>query len=227
MANRLQHALRMDPGITKHVGWSRPSPTGDVCIALFSTRRHVRRRVKFGKKGEDVSKELDQILTAEELEEVREKGFNADRLFGMRNYRVHESVTLLGYNLAGSDLMYLGDVYLITTRDKRQFVFFQSPDAGRIVMSPPHGYVVRQDHPSHGTSFVFRPFQEQKEDPFMLMHRVRYEENVSAREVELKAMEALGWVDWNFSKENKGCVFFDERYWKDIWGKLNVWLPKE
>ncbi len=175
-----------------------------------------------------MSKTLDQILTAEELERVQKDGLNANPIFATVINSIDGPVTLLGHKPEKHhDPVYLGNLLLVTAIDDRQIVMFTSPIVGKQARGLPRGYVVRHDHPSYGTSFIVRPFQSQKEDPFVMIHRVRYEENVSAREVELKALNMHGWAEWNISKEIKGSVNFDAEQWKHIWDELNNWLPKE
>lgn len=176
-----------------------------------------------------MSNTLEEILKPDELARMREVGFNPDYLFGVGAYRV-SLISLIG-NKDGStaDNDIAGDLVRFTTSDGRSMVIF-CPVPG-IALNLPRGQVIRQDHPSHGTAFVFMPLPMNPNFvyvPFGIMRRVRYETGVSATEELMKERSMHGWFSWEASKGQPGgrLGFIQER-WTPIWEKLGEWMPKE
>ena len=176
-----------------------------------------------------MSKTLEQILTPDELARMREKGFDPDYIFGVGAYQV-SLVGLIG-NKAGPifETDVAGDLVRITTSDCRSMVMYY-PISGLSTFLP-HGHIVRQDHPSHGTAFVFMPLPMDPNIvyiPFGTMRRVRYEENVSAMEVMMMERNIHGWFSWEASKDQPGGrIDFTQERWTPIWEKLSEWTLNE
>ena len=176
-----------------------------------------------------MSNTLEEILKPDELARMRERGFDTEYLFGIGAFRA-SMISLIG-NKAGpmSEMDIAGDLVRVTTSNGRSMIMYFP--ILRIAEILPEGYVVREDHPSHGTAFVFMPLPMNPNIayvPFGTMRRVRYEENVSAMEETLKEKNVHGWFSWEATKDQPGGrIDFTAERWTPIWEKLNEWLPKE
>ncbi len=186
-----------------------------------------------------MSKTLEQILTAEELAELKKHGFNSNRIDP--EAQQIGPLLLVGEHLTGAGTpwkedgpvgelpqckqKHLGSLYFHVLTNNRRIVEFR-PDGPYQTMMP-QSYVFRgsdgqfwiSQFPTEGATGQFERYGD--------IAAVRTDERAESWDKILASQNIPGWLSINLHRDATVRIAFNDSQWKLITSMLDAWLPAE